>query len=133
MIRPSRSPTNRNRRPERDERIDITGDPPTAFGDYSQAWLEQRPICGRTRAHYWGLLKKHILLAFATTTLRDISPDAVANWYAVTATSTPTTRVHAYSVLRTIMQDALACNMIDTSPCQDTGVGSAARIGDTLT
>ncbi|MDP7707113.1 hypothetical protein [Mycobacterium sp. TY815] len=96
--------------------IHITG-PPTAFGAYSRAWVEQRPISGSTRAPYRRLLTEHILPTFAALSVSDISAEAVAIWHADTAPSTPVTRIHAYALLRSIMQDALDRNLIEFNPC----------------
>ncbi|MBL7660967.1 site-specific integrase, partial [Escherichia coli] len=78
----------------------------------------QRGIKDRTRAHYRKLLDNHILATFADTDLRDITPAAVRRWYATTAVGTPTMRAHSYSLLRAIMQTALADDLIDSNPCR---------------
>ncbi|MFQ2879043.1 tyrosine-type recombinase/integrase [Mycobacterium kansasii] len=105
---------------------DIIGSP-TSFGAYGPAWVEQRPISIRTRAHYRMLLTKHILPTFASMTLEDMTPTAVATWYADTATHTPVTRIHAYALLWAIMEDALARNLIEVSPCQEVDVSTSRR------
>lgn len=73
------------------------------------------------------LLTKHILPTFASMTLEDMTPTAVATWYADTATHTPVTRIHAYARLRAIMEDALARNLIEVSPCQEVDVSTSRR------
>lgn len=94
-----------------------SGRPPRApFGEYAEGWLKQRGIKDRTRAHYRKLLDNHILATFADTDLRDITPAAVRRWYATTAVGTPTMRAHSYSLLRAIMQTALADDLIDSNP-----------------
>lgn len=102
---------------------DITG-PPTSFGAYGPAWVEQRPISSRTRAHYRRLLTKHILPTFASMTLEDITPTAVATWYADTATHTPVTRIHAYAPS---CRMRLARNLIEVNPCQEVDVNTSRR------
>lgn len=109
--------------------VGTQGDQPngtnTRFGQYAEAWLVWRPISGRTRDHYRRLIDAHILPTFAATDLRDITPAAMHTWYVTTATGTPTVRRHAYSLMRLIMAAALADNLIDTNPCQITGVSTS--------
>lgn len=98
-----------------------------SFGDLARKWLQQRSVSGRTREHYPRLLDKHILPAFANLAVCQITPDIVATWYANTAVDTPSVRLHAYSLLRSITRDAPAHNIIDASPCQITGVSTSLR------
>ena len=102
--------------------------PGASFGDYSEAWLEQRGIKDRTREHYRKLLDNHILGTFAGVELRDVTPAAVRRWYSTTAVGTPTMRAHAYSLLRAIMQTALADDLIDSNPCRIVGASTARRV-----
>ncbi|OBK45593.1 hypothetical protein A5657_02970 [Mycobacterium kubicae] len=51
----------------------------------------------------------------------------MAAWYSTTAPKTPTMRTHAYSLLRSILDSALADNLIDTNPCEITGVSTSIR------
>src|SRR5271157_1316717 len=99
-----------------------------SFGEYAEAWLEQREITSRTRDNYRRLLKTRLLPTFAYTKLGDISPAAVVHWYATTPAGTPTVRTHAYSLLRSIMEAALADNLIDANPCQITGVSTSGCV-----
>lgn len=102
--------------------------PGAPFGEYAEGWLKQRGIKDRTRAHYRKLLDNHILATFADTDLRDITPAAVRRWYATTAVGTPTMRAHSYSLLRAIMQTALADDLIDSNPCRISGASTARRV-----
>lgn len=102
--------------------------PSAPFGEYAEGWLKQRGIKDRTREHYRKLLDKHIRDTFAGVELRDITPAGVRRWYATTAVGTPTMRAHAYSLLRAIMQTALADDLIDSNPCRITGASSARRV-----
>ncbi|BBY88454.1 integrase [Mycolicibacterium tokaiense] len=88
--------------------------PGAPFGEYAEGWLKQRGIKDRTREHYRKLLDNHILATFADSELRDITPAAVRRWYSTTAVGPPTMRAHAYSLLRAIMQIALADDLIDS-------------------
>lgn len=102
--------------------------PSAPFGDYAEGWLRMRGIKDRTREHYRKLLDGHILPTFADVELRDITPVAVRHWYATTAVGTPTMRAHAYSLLRAIMQTAIADDLVDSNPCRITGASSARRV-----
>ncbi|WP_349269137.1 Putative prophage phiRv2 integrase [Mycolicibacterium parafortuitum] len=102
--------------------------PSAAFGEYAEGWLKQRGIKDRTREHYRKLLDNHILPTFADVELRDIAPDAVRRWYATTAVGTPTMRAHAYSLLRAIMQTAMADDFVDSNPCRISGASTARRV-----
>lgn len=102
--------------------------PSAPFGDYAEAWLNQRGIKDRTREHYRKLLDNHILDTFAAIELRDITPAAVRRWYATAAVGTPTMRAHAYSLLRAIMQTALADDLVLSNPCRIAGASTARRV-----
>ncbi|MDP7707455.1 hypothetical protein [Mycobacterium sp. TY815] len=100
---------------------------PDSFGFYSRAWVEQRQISQRTRQHYRRLLDKIILTSFACMAIGDITPDMVETWYAATELSPQTVRIHAYSLLRAILQDALSRNIIDSNPCHNPDVKTSRR------
>jgi len=102
--------------------------PGATFGEYAENWLRMRTIKDRTREHYRKLLDHHILPSFGPVQLRDITPAAVRHWYATTAVGTPTMRAHAYSLLRAVMQTALADDLIDANPCRISGAGSTKRV-----
>lgn len=102
--------------------------PSATFGDYAEAWLAQRGVKDRTRAHYRKLLDNHILDTFAGVELAEITPVAVRRWYATTAVGTPTMRAHSYSLLRAILATALADDLITSNPCRITGASSARRV-----
>ena len=98
------------------------------FGDYAEGWMKMRGIKDRTREHYRKLLDHHILDTFKDVELRDITPASVRHWYATTAVGTPTMRAHAYSLLRAIMQTAMADDLIDSNPCRIAGASTARRV-----
>lgn len=102
--------------------------PSAPFGEYAEGWLKQRGLKDRTREHYRKLLDQHVLETFADVDLRDITPAAVRRWYSTTAVGTPTMRAHCYSLLRAIMQTALADDLIDSNPCRIAGASTARRV-----
>lgn len=103
------------------------------FGDYAKKWVETRTVKGRplrprTREHYEQLLEGHIYPTFQNKAVRDITMDAVDRWYAKVAPSAPTTRAHAYGLLRTILETARKRDrLVDVNPCEIVGAGSAER------
>lgn len=97
------------------------------FGVYAERWLTARTLEVRTRAHYRTLLDRQILPTFATVPLKHITPDLVREWHATTAIDKPTLRSHAYGLLRTILGQAVADQMIPTNPCHIRGAGNTKR------
>jgi integrase len=108
---------------------------PVTVGDYAPRWLvgrrvKGRPLAERTRDHYQDLLDRFILPTFAEIALRDVTPEAVAEWYDTTA-ETPTYQAHAYSLLRAIMRTAAdptknnGVALIPFNPCGISGGGSS--------
>jgi len=108
---------------------------PVTVGDYAPRWLTDRkvkgrPLAERTRDHYQDLLDRFILPTFADVGLKDVTPEAVAEWYD-TAADTPTYQAHAYSLLRAIMRTAadptknIGAALIPFNPCGISGGGSS--------
>ncbi len=94
---------------------------------YASGWLEERKLKPRTREHYGSLLREYVLPTLGAVALEDITAARVRAWYAVTATGKPTTRTHAYGLLRTILGTAQADGLIDANPCTIRGAGTAQR------
>lgn len=103
------------------------------FGQYAEAWLtgrkvKGRPLADRTRDHYRDLLDRFILPTFADVPLAGITPDAVDQWYELTAIGRPTTQAHAYALLRTILGTAVDRGLIKTAnPAKIRGAGTTKR------
>lgn len=103
------------------------------FGEYATAWLPSRrvkgrPLAVRSRDNYQALLNRHILPTFADVPLPSITPAMVERWHDLTAAGKPTTRAHAYSLLRTILASAVDDGRISTAnPARIRGGGSAER------
>lgn len=106
---------------------------PLTFGEYAEAWLANRktkgrPLADRTREHYRALLDAHILPTFADTPLATIEPEQVDRWYELVAVGKPTTRAHAYSLLRTILGTAVDRRLILlANPARVRGGGNTER------
>ena len=100
--------------------------PPT-LSAYAAVWLADRDLSDSTRLLY-GNVMRHILPAFGDTPLPSVTPAAVREWHAKLRDETgPTMRAHAYSLLRTIMNTAVADELIVANPCRVRGAGSARR------
>lgn len=96
------------------------------FGPYAAKWLDDRKLKPRTREHYQSLLSGH-LSAFDDVPLRRVTPEMVNDWHRNLATG-PTMKAHAYSLLRTILNTAVAYDLITANPCRLRGAGNAKRV-----
>lgn len=109
---------------------------PTTFEEYAAAWLPARmvrgrPLAPRTRSDYEDLLRLHILPAFGSTPLADITSDDIDKWYGNAAVGRDTTRARAYGLLRTILGTAVERGLITTgNPAKVRGGGSVTRRHD---
>jgi integrase len=100
-----------------------------AFRAYAAAWLAGRDLADRTRDDYAQILRDHINPRFGDMPVAAITPAAVREWHARLKASTgPTMRAHAYGLLRTIMNTAVADEVIGANPCRVRGGGSARRV-----
>jgi integrase len=105
----------------------------TKFGEYAAKWVETRTVKGRplrprTREHYEELLDGHIYPTFKNKAVRDITMESVDRWYAKLAKGAPTTRAHAYGLLRTILETARKRDrLIEVNPCEIVGGGTTER------
>jgi integrase len=96
------------------------------FGAYAAGWLAGRDLSPATRKLYRIILDTHVLPTFEMSTLVDISPAMVRDWHSKLRTQTgPTQRARAYSLLRTILNTAVADDVIPANPCRIRGAGSA--------
>jgi integrase len=101
--------------------------PPT-LGEYAAAWLAGRDLADLTRQDYTEMLRDHILPAFGATPVPAVTPAAVRAWHAALKDRTgPTRRAHTYGLLRTIMNTAVADEVIAASPCRVRGASSVKR------
>jgi integrase len=101
--------------------------PPPTLAEYAAAWLAGRDLSPSTRRLYGNVLK-NVLPALGAVQLPDITPVMVREWHVSLGRSTgPTMRAHAYSLLRTILNTAVADDVIAANPCRVRGAGSAKR------
>jgi integrase len=105
--------------------------PPLA--SYSAAWLatrvrtDGRPLSPSTKLLYRNTLNRQVLPVLGELPLNAITPVMVREWYAALDTG-PRQRAAAYSLLRTILNTAVADDMIIASPCRVRGAGNAKRV-----
>ncbi len=97
--------------------------------DYAAAWLADRDIAPRTRAHYRHLLDRHVLPAFGDLLVQGaISPAAVRTWHASLASTTgPTAKAQAYALFKSVLATAVEDGLIATNPCKIRGAAAAKR------
>ncbi len=103
-----------------------------SFAGYSEVWLATRQVAGRplkdrTREHYRTLLDDHLLPAFGPDALGAITPESVRSWHAGFGSRTPTMRAHCYSLLRTILGNAVTDGLIGANPAHIPGAGTTKR------
>jgi len=97
------------------------------FGRYAASWLPLRTdLRPKTRELYAGLLRRHLLPAFGQLELGRISSSHVRVW--ISNMSGPdgpgeATAARSYRLLRTIMNTAVADELILKNPCQVKGGG----------
>lgn len=108
---------------------------PVTVRTYAEAWLADRDLERTTRDHYRQLLDDHILPTFGDVAVVAVTPASVREWFAKLARGDgkkvkdrPTTRAHAYGLLRTIMNTAVADEVRDSNPCRVRGGGQAKRV-----
>lgn len=97
------------------------------FGDYATTWLAQRAdLRPRTAELYEGLLNRHLLPHLATVTLAQLTPAVVRRWHAgrLQAGVGRSTVAKAYRLLKTILNTAVADEVLARNPCLLRGAGS---------
>jgi integrase len=98
------------------------------FSSYADAWLTTRELEPRTREEYRKLLTGHLKPEFGELRLTEITSANVRTWYArLTETTGDTRRAHAYALLRTILNTAVADELIAANPCRIRGAGQTKR------
>ncbi len=97
------------------------------FGSYAASWLAQRvDLRPRTVELYDGLLHRHLLPHLGRVPLDRITPAEVRRWHAgrIAAGLGPATVAKAYRLLKTILNTAVADEVLPRNPCLLRGAGS---------
>lgn len=106
---------------------------PVLFADFAEEWLARpsaktgKARAPRTVAEYRKDLDERILPTFGKRPVASIQPRQVQAWYDRLDASKPTQRAHAYSLLASIMTDALRREVIQTNPCRIVGAYASPR------
>lgn len=94
------------------------------FGEYAQAWLQERTLKVKTRQLYEGLLRLHINSTFESVSVSEIHPHHVRRWHTELAGSVGASTVaKAYRLLRTVLNTAVDDGLIRRNPCRIKGAG----------
>jgi len=102
---------------------------PITLRAYADAWLADRELEQTTRDHYAQVLRDHVFPAFGDVPVTAITPPDVRGWHARIGKRTgPTARAHAYGLLRTILNTAVADELIAANPCRVRGGGQSKRV-----
>jgi integrase len=110
------------------EPANVTAGNVKTFADYAAAWLADRELSPGTRRLYRATLTKQILPEFGPVDLDGITPAGVRAWHAkLRDQGHPRQRAAAYSLLRTILNTALADDLVTANPCRIRGAGQSKR------
>ncbi|MDQ3627855.1 MAG: site-specific integrase [Actinomycetota bacterium] len=101
---------------------------PLPFAEVAERWLSTRTLRPRTRVLYRRLLDQRLLPTFGEVPVKAVTADLVADWHHRQGTGTPTATAHAYSLLRSILGDALQRGLLARNPCHIRGAGASKRI-----
>lgn len=98
------------------------------FGDYAAQWLAHRELRAHSREQYQRTLDRHLLPVFGDRDIASITAAEVRDWYSTLLQGKPTMRAQVYRLLRTIMNTAMADELIAASPCRIRGAGQSQRV-----
>lgn len=97
------------------------------FAAYARTWLRDRRLKPRTREGYEHLLGRYLLPQFENMALMELTPAMVRAWWGRLDEATPTVNARAYSLLKAIMNTAVADEEIAANPCRIRSASSAPR------
>lgn len=99
--------------------------PRATFGDYAATWLKYKAktLKASTIQQYGDTLRVHILPTFKRVPADKIKPAEVRRWHGDLDTG-ERARAAAYSLLRNILNTAVADGLYDVNPCKIKGAGS---------
>ena len=104
--------------------------PRQALTSYADSWLEGRDLKPKTREGYEHLLRRYLLPSFGERELTGISPADVRSWWGGLDRTTPTVNARAYTLLKTILNTAVADDIISANPCRIRGASTTQRLRD---
>ena len=116
------------------------------FGEFATEWLtdrqaldpdDRRALRPSSSKEYGLLLKNHLVPELGTVRLEDLTPELIEEWHRrLGRKGIPRARAKAYSLLRTILNAAVADKRYPTfrvNPCQIDGAGRVRRLKDPVT
>jgi integrase len=101
---------------------------PATLGVFAEAWLKDRPLKPRTRELYRILLDQKILPELGDLPLKSITSLTIRTWYGTLPAESPTRRAHSYALLRTLLNNAVAEDLIASNPARIRGAGASRRV-----
>lgn len=126
--------TARRREVERGDWRPPSRERPQTLRDYADRWLAERDgLRPRTRTHYRWLLDSRILPELGDVPLAALTGPRVRSWHAAMGSAAPTSRAHAYTLLKTVLGTAVDDRLIDHNPCHVRGAGQTRRQSRTQT
>lgn len=94
------------------------------LADYAGRWIDQRhDLRPRTADDYRDIIRVHIVPALGATQLGRLTPADVRAWNAELSGRVPGRARKAYRLLRTILNTAVADELIVRNPCRVRGAG----------
>lgn len=98
-----------------------------SFHSYAEKWLADRHLAVRTRDLYRSLLDKHLVPHWGEVALAEITSAAVRDWHGGLDKTKPRAVANAYSLLKTILETAVADDLIPANPCKVKGASQYRR------
>jgi len=94
-------------------------------GAYATDYVGRTDLRESTRDLYGGLWDRHLLDAWSDVPVADITPQRVRAWHAdATKTTRPTALAQSYRLLRSILNVAVADEVIVSNPCRLRSAGT---------
>lgn len=100
--------------------------PQLTLRDYGTAWLERADLRPTTRRNY-SQLWQTIDADLGRHRLADITPQQVSDWHHAVYEGHPSSRAHAYGLLRVILNAAVSESLIENNPCRIRGAATRTR------
>ncbi|AVM65401.1 site-specific integrase [Dietzia sp. oral taxon 368] len=96
---------------------------------YGTAWMDQRDVRPKTLAEYRRFWASRVVPYIGQEAVAELTPARIRTWWAEIrkAHDTPTANARAYSLLKTVLSDAVTDGHLAANPCQVKGAGIAPK------